>query len=259
MIIEKLVIKTGSACSLKCEKCGEFNPYLSEKGKTYNIPASILVSDICKLCQTVEKIKMVHVAGGEALLHNDLNYFIEFIAKQDNIEKIEIISNGTVIPDEEMMNVLCKYISKVKVLISDYSSAGVNNFNTIDAFAQCGINYKVMKDMIWFDKSDTSRKALNDEELEQTAKKCSSFKLDTYFTLTDGIINAHCPTAGSLLYYLDLYDECVDAYADIRKLEVSELKEALYKLNSSRSLPMCRYCIPSCDAPKCEAGKQIYI
>ncbi|MGN1135976.1 MAG: hypothetical protein ACI4SF_07135 [Oscillospiraceae bacterium] len=259
MIIDKLVIKTGSACSLKCEKCGEFNPYLSEKGKAYNIPAPILASDIFKLCQAVEKIKMIHVAGGEALLHNDLFLFIAFIAMQDNIEKIEIVSNGTIIPNEEMMNVLCKFTSKVKVLISDYSGAGVNNSDTIAAFAQRGINYKVMKDMTWLDKSDTSRKALNDEELVLAAKKCSSFKKEPYFTLTDGIITAHCPTAGSLLYYLDLYDECAGAYVDIRKLEAAELKEALNKLNSSKSLPMCRYCIPSCDAPKCEAGKQLVI
>lgn len=34
MIVEKLVIKTGSTCTLKCEKCGEFNPYLKDKNRS---------------------------------------------------------------------------------------------------------------------------------------------------------------------------------------------------------------------------------
>lgn len=257
MIIEKLVVKTGSACTLKCEKCGEFNPYLGNKGKAFLVDAERLSRDVYKIAKAVDAINVVHVAGGEALLHKDIFLFLSYIYAIPNIDKIELVTNGTVVPDGIVLDLLMQLKSKIIVLISDYSASGVDNHVVIETFKKNKINYRVMRDMKWQDRSDISDKKLDEAELKYIAENCASYRKQPYFTLNNGIISAHCPTAGSILYYLDLYNECQGHYKDIRTISDEDMLMELKKINDADYLPMCSYCIPSWDVKYCQAGKQI--
>ncbi len=257
MIIEKLVIKTGTACTLQCEKCGEFNPYLSKKRKSYMLAAETLSRDLYRIAQAVEKIETVHIAGGEALLHKDLFLFLAFAYALSNVEKIEIVTNGTVVPDNLLLALLRGMQSKVIVLISDYSLSGVDSSGVVDVLRKNGISHYVMKDIRWQDRSDVSCKQLDREELLEIAQNCKSYRQNPYFTLIDGIISAHCPTAGSLLYYLDIYEECGKNYRDIRRIPDEKVLSELSAINNVECLRMCNYCVPSWKVKECQAAKQI--
>lgn len=257
MIIEKLVVKTGSACTLKCEKCGEFNPYLAGKGKAFMLDAESLSRDIYKIAKAVNKIKIVQVAGGEALLHKDLFLLLSYVCAIPNIEKIELVTNGTVIPDEIVLDLLKNFRSKIVVLISDYSASGIDNCAVLQMFEKSQINYRVMRDMRWQDRSDVSDKKLNEENLKFIASNCASFRKQPFFILINGIISAHCCTAGSILHYLSIHDECGEYYKDIRTISDENMLGQLEKIHTVDYLPMCNYCIPSYDVEYCQAGKQI--
>lgn len=257
MIIEKLVVKTGTACTLRCEKCGEFNPYLPQKGKIYMLDAETLSRDVYKVARAAEKIKAVHVAGGEALLHKDLFLFLAYLYQIPNIDTIELVTNGTNVPDAVTLALLQNLKSKIIVLVSDYSASGVDNRQVLQTLKENGIKHQVMRDMKWQDRSDVSNKNLSEEELQNIAENCASYRKQPYFTLSNGILSAHCPTAGSLLYYLDLYDECKEEYKDIRAIPDDAMPVELQKLNDKVLLHMCNYCIPSWGVKYCQAGKQI--
>ena len=257
MVIEKLVVKTGTQCSLRCKKCGEFNPYLSQKGKGFSLSANELADDVFKIYQCIDRVKCVHVAGGEPLLHRDLFLFLSFLFGLNNIERVEIVTNGTIIPDAVTMHTLSVNKGKAIVLISDYSASGVDNRSVVNALEEAGVSYHLMSDMVWKDKSEASYKRLSEEELLLIANNCDTFRQASYFSLINGVVTAHCPTAGSLLYYHDLYEQCPDHYFDLRSVPDGEVRSELSKLLTNSALPMCQYCVPSYLAEKCPAGEQI--
>lgn len=257
MIIEKLVVKTGTACTLRCEKCGEFNPYLASKGKAYMTSAEVLSQNVYKIAKAVEKIKSLQVAGGEAFIHKDLFLFLAYICTISNIDEIEIVTNGTIVPDAVTLDLLRNLGEKIVVLVSDYSVSGVDNYKMIETLKSNNINHRVMRDMRWMDRSDVSDKKLNEEELKYIAQNCVSYRKCPFFILNNGIVTAHCCTAGSIMYYLDLYEECQENFFDIQKIEEEDMLIALERINEVQFMQMCNYCIPSWDVKYCPAGKQI--
>lgn len=255
MVIEKLVVKTGTACTLKCEKCGEFNPYLASKNKFYMISAEVLSKNVYKIAKAVEKIKSIQVAGGEAFLHKDL--FLAYICTIPNIEAVEIVTNGTIVPDAITLDLLRNFREKTVVLVSDYSDLGVNNSKVIETLQNNEIEHRVMRDMKWMDRSDVSDKKMDTDELEHIAQNCASYRKLPFYILNNGIITAHCCTAGSILYYLDIYEECEENYFNIEDVREEDMLAELEKINEVKFMKMCNYCIPSWNVKYCQAGKQI--
>jgi organic radical activating enzyme len=256
LTVKKLVIKTGTACSLRCEKCGELNPYFKKIGRGFSLPAARLIEDVSILASFVKNIDLVHVAGGEPFIHKDLAEFIRRMAAFPKIGKIEIVTNGTIVPDIETLDILEKLGDKIIVLISDYGGAGVDNKGLLCALKEKNINHRLQKDMVWKDQSDTSFKGLSRNRLIDIAKKCTSFR-DGYFTLVDGRLTSHCSKTATLLYYLDMYDKYPGMFIDIRKTNKRSFIKKLKKLIDFQYTPMCNYCVPIYEAKDCEAGRQI--
>lgn len=258
MNVKKLVVKTGSVCTLRCEKCGEFNPYYKQRGKAFSVEAQCLSDDVFKIANMVETIEILHIAGGEALLHKDLAQFLAFANSLNNIKSIELVSNGTIIPSNTVMNILEDTgRDKIKLLISDYGDSGVDNKSVIDFLKKSKVNFILMRDMVWKDKSDVTKKNLKEEELDYIADNCGTYRKEGYYTLIDGIISAHCPTAGSLMYYLDLYDDMEYEWFDLRNTQEHLILKKLKALDSQKGLAACKYCTPSYEALDIPAGVQI--
>ncbi|MCL2633233.1 MAG: hypothetical protein FWD34_01830 [Oscillospiraceae bacterium] len=253
MIINKLVVKAGTKCSLKCEKCGEFNPYLGEN--TFDFNLEYLSNDVFKIAKCVEHINTVHIAGGEPFLHPNLYLFVSYLSNIQNIGLIEIVTNGTVIPNEITLKLLLKLQRRIIVLVSDYSNADVNQKRVISLLEETGINHRVNKNMIWKDKSDTSFKNHDNDKLLSIAKNCITFR-DDYFSLINGIVTAHCPTSGSLMYFLG-YDMADGFFFNLRQTEDDNIGAELSKLLKHEYTPMCNWCVPTNEAPDCVAGGQL--
>ena len=254
-IIEKLVVKTGTACSLKCEKCGEYNPYFAQKGKIFCPGAKKLSEDVFRIANNVNMINIVHIAGGEPFIHDDIHLLISSLSYIPNIKKIEIVTNGTIIPDEITLSILASLKSKIIVLVSDYSASGINQEKLKKILKERGINHYINKDLIWKDKSNLTSKNRND--LLYIANHCTAFRKKGYFSLIDGIVTAHCPTAGSLFYYLDLYSKFPDFMFNLYDIEEPKTLENLQNLDNMEYTPVCEYCVTSYEANDCPVGAQL--
>jgi hypothetical protein len=225
-------------------------------GKSYNLTSEELIRDMIPIVSSVDQIDTVHIAGGEPFLHKDLIQFISWLSVYPNVRRIEIVTNGTIIPDSITLDSLKVMKDRTITLVSDYSGAGVDNKELIALLEANAINHKVHKDMAWKDKSDTSYKGYRGSDLLEVAGKCKTFR-QGYFSLINGIITAHCPTAGSLLYYHGLYKEMDGFFFSIRETETKEIPNELKRLNDIIYTPMCNYCVPTYIAEDCAAGEQM--
>lgn len=214
------------------------------------------MKDAGKIITAVERIDVLDIAGGEALLHKNLHLLIDFLASEEKIKKIHIVSNGMVVPDDDTLVSLREHRDKVAICISDYSASGVDNANTIAVLQNNNITHHILKDMVWIDRGDASFRNYDSLELSQITENCSTYRKNPYFTLINGILSAHCPTAGSLMHYLELYNDCEGEFINVREQDLLS-EESLIALNEHTMLSACNYCVPTYLAGKCKAGEQI--
>lgn len=108
------------ACNLRCRLCATSSPY-------YAKPSHPTIENLCLYVDRIFEIAMqvgeFIFSGGEPLLRNDLPIVINHLHKYaDNIEKLTIITNGTIVPSNELIKAFAKYGDKLYVMIDDYGS-----------------------------------------------------------------------------------------------------------------------------------------
>ena len=102
--IRFLVLWVGSKCTLKCRDCCNLIPYLEQK--TYSVDS--IINNINYITQDME-IELLQIQGGEPFTHKHISEIIEKCAMNNHIHKIEIASNGTILPNEDTIKVIKKY------------------------------------------------------------------------------------------------------------------------------------------------------
>jgi hypothetical protein len=231
---------------------------LRDKGKYFSLDAQTLYHEVRRISEAVEGIKVLHLAGGEPFSHNDMHTTIKLLSANEKIKKIEIVTNGTVTPNEETIKTLRRFFNKVIILVSDYGKAKVDNRSATKLLHECGLNHQIKRDLLWRDKTDISFKKYDNQGLINIAAACATFR-DSYFSLIDGIVTAHCPTSGSLLYYLGLHQEAAGFYFSLREIGDEEIADRLYQLNETAITPICQYCVPTHEAKTCIPGEQLHV
>jgi hypothetical protein len=84
------------------------------------------------------------MTGGEPFLHSNLNEFIEFLYQyKSQYEVLEIITNGTLLPSEKLLNTLKKYNDVIFVLIDDYGSLSPKAADCAELFKKNSIECKL--------------------------------------------------------------------------------------------------------------------
>lgn len=101
--IRFLVLWVGTKCTLKCRDCCNLIPYLTQKSYEVND----IVANIEYITENMD-IEVLQIQGGEPFTHKDISKVIEICAMNSKIHKIEIASNGTVMPSEEAINIIRK-------------------------------------------------------------------------------------------------------------------------------------------------------
>lgn len=108
-------LDVNTVCNLKCKKCAKCTPYF-EKKELY--PAKKVIGNLEKLLSFVDRIHVLSIIGGEPFLNTDIAEVIDYCSECDKIGDVDITTNATVLPDEEVFKSLAN--SRVVVHISDY-------------------------------------------------------------------------------------------------------------------------------------------
>lgn len=138
-------------CTLRCKHCNMFMPYYKEQ---IDYVAEDILHDLELLFRHVDYVVSYKLLGGEPLINNELANMIMQISEKygDKIGNIGIITNGTILPNEELINISKKY--DVKFDFSDYTDAVDYKKKFDDAVkrvSDAGIRYEVNRSLRWCD------------------------------------------------------------------------------------------------------------
>lgn len=175
---QDLTILITEKCTLRCKHCAPMYPYL-ENPKHRNFEE--IVEDVDALFEQVDYVWDLIFTGGEPFLSP---FFYDIMAYvlgkfKHRFHHIQIITNGSVLPDEKFISVLTS--NNVYLSISDYTSSLKLELadrikKNIFTLKECGVNIEIPHVEHWcdFGFKDKNRKERNQEELIQFFDDCNS-------------------------------------------------------------------------------------
>lgn len=229
-------------CTLRCKHCNMFMPYYKEQ---IDYVAEDILHDLELLFRHVDYVVSYKLLGGEPLINNELANMIMQISEKygDKIGNIGIITNGTILPNEELINISKKY--DVKFDFSDYTDAVDYKKKFDDAVkrvSDAGIRYEVNRSLRWCDFGFPEKNKNYDfDEVREHMLSCGPL----FHGLNDGKYY-YCHVAWSA-DKAKLLKNVQDDYIDLRTLgNGDEAKEAILehsKGNMAKGfVKLCKIC-----------------
>lgn len=221
-------IIVSTVCNLKCRDCLNFTPFIKEH---YVEEIEKLIEDVDLFFNAVDYVHRFQISGGEPLLYRDLNKIIQYIGDnyRHKIDRFEIVTNGSVVPKDEICILLNQY--DMLVYLDDYrqkvKSCDVNYLKIIDKFNKYRVDFVENHVEMWFrmyvPEEDEYRNE-TENELRMKFKYCQN----PYVNLWNGHISicnysfyaykaGLCEWDGTGAYNLKVYDNS-------RKKELMEFK-----------------------------------
>lgn len=143
--VSRIAVSVTNQCSLKCRDCNNLMPYCKEK---FTIDVDEQIKDLKKLLFYVDGVINVEVIGGEPFVYKQLSELLSYLCGESKIKFIEITSNGTILPAEDIIDLLKN--PKVCVLLSDYGKInGEKAEKTFQYLSQNGICVQNLKNRKW--------------------------------------------------------------------------------------------------------------
>lgn len=150
-VLSKIDTVITSRCTLKCKNCNLFIGHIPVQ---YDIDFERLKNNFDIFFESVDYVYEYTLLGGEPFLHKNIAEIVSYLGNKygKKIGQINLISNGTVVPSEEVVDVLKKY--HVTVHISDYTCIidyKANLENLQKKFLSEGIEFYIIPNNIWKD------------------------------------------------------------------------------------------------------------
>jgi MoaA/NifB/PqqE/SkfB family radical SAM enzyme len=145
-----------------------------------------MVQTIDSLCSKMDEIYEVRVIGGEPFMNKEIHLIVEKLASKENISKVSIFTNATIVPREHQWSALQH--PKVRFFITEYLQS--RNLNPLIAsLEERKIPYVCEQANGWTDSAALDKHNRTDEENEKIFQACCAKNLAT---LHDGLL-FRCP------------------------------------------------------------------
>lgn len=162
-------------CTFRCKNCNMFMPYYKTDIE-YTLEE--LKDNIDQFFSVVDYVCYIGFIGGEPLLFTRLTELIEYIKERysDQVGNFTIHTNGSVMPSQDLIEVIRKY--NITVAISDYgeqSPCRDKMLETITRLKDYGIDPDVRSDLEWRDVGfPMNPNNYSDDEMKIHAQSCSA-------------------------------------------------------------------------------------
>lgn len=240
LLIPQLVVCPGTRCTLKCKHCAQlfsYFPFSNEcKGIHGDFDPDLILSDIEKLLSVVKYIGLLLLVGGESFINSSMPKLMEKVVSERRIKGVVLITNGTVLPNKNLIPYL-KH-PKVVVKLSEYPLEVTKNRNKVINFLfDNKINTSINFRNEWDLPLDFSKRNTKEKVFEMT--KCCyslSYCVDMFM---GKIFPCERMAAANAMHFIP---DDVNDYVDVRRLEGKDLKDALIKFQHSTYFPCCERC-----------------
>lgn len=232
---DQIFLNITTRCSLRCQECSTFIPYVSAP---MDFPAEEIMEDLNTVLASMGYTRIVNFYGGEPLLHPDLAKMIRSLREDHRMDRISVITNGTIVPKEDVLTAMAEE-ERFMVRISDYGKISKNLAPLKDALQQYGISYEITNYAYWDKHSEIGYTHESEGDLIKKFQLCTSCNL-LYLLNRRGYM---CSTA-SAVCNMGGFPEHPSNYIDLSdKTDFSErLAHFLKRRHTGEYFDACRYC-----------------
>ena len=225
--LARLVVVLGTKCSLRCKECNNLIPYFKEKR---DMDKERLIDSLEIFLNEVHTLLRCELVGGEPFLSNNLKDVLHFLINKKNVYQIEITTNGTIVPKDELIVLLQN--SKVKVRISNYGEL-VNSDSLVDFLKKNQIHYQMLETGKWVSSGGVHKRGRSREMLKMYYDRCSS----AYYckTLFAGKLFS-CARAASLYELVYMKEK---EYIEISTKVTGEAIKSFWMMDHSEACDHC--------------------
>lgn len=135
-------------CTMCCEACGLFIPYLKEH---VDCDIDSLLKTVDLYFAVVDKVVEFRILGGEPFLFQKIDELIETIGNSygNRIGKIKIVSNGTVIPRISTLQTMDKFCVEVDISVYPNDLAIRQRDKLVNIMKKYRVSYCLMRMEKW--------------------------------------------------------------------------------------------------------------
>ena len=237
--IDQIFLNITTKCSLRCRDCSMFIPYVNNPC-IYD--ADEIMKDFKSVLDCLGYIRIVNFYGGEPLLHPKLAEMILSLKDEKRVDRISIITNGTIIPNERLMQVL-KDEPRIMIRISDYGVLSSKLKELEQRFSEYHIAYEVANYTYWDAPSKIALCNDSEEQLIEKFQLCTA--CNVLFLLNRKL---YLCSTGSAVNNIGAFPKSENNYVDIAKYidSIDLLKKKIIHFierpQKKQYIDACRYC-----------------
>lgn len=235
--VERLVLVITDKCSLNCKNCDGYVPYhRNPKHDSYETVISSY-ERVMKVCGYVESLD---VMGGEPLVHPDIAKVIKHIAEDKRSGKVTVISNGTIMPSQELIEILKN--KKCLFRLSDYGKTSSKKDALIELFTKEEIAYEITNYQYWDSVPKIQRTNQSEAELDKKFAECTS----NVFYLKNGRFFQCNFVAGLSSLEGDFLPDIEKNYIELLNGQEEDIhgniRKFIERLHNRKHIDACKYC-----------------
>ncbi len=233
--IPRLNVVLTSRCTLRCEHCSSLIPHYK---KQYDFDTLSIIASLDKIFTCTNLIYHVELLGGELFLDKDFPRIAEHLINTGKILHIDVITNGTIVPPDSMLEIL-KH-DNVGVVIDDYGELSKKTETLSNSLQRLGIDFRVNKHWAWADLGGFDSRNLSEKQLAKMFARCN---FNSCTELLDGKLH-RCPRS-SHGTETGLVPEYSEDFIDINKFSPNNksLKEKLRSFfYDKKFIRACNHC-----------------
>lgn len=262
LLLRRLAIIPTLMCTLNCKLCSNYIPLF--KGKVQHVPVEELNRDLDKIFELVDYTEWLQYVGGEIFMRKDLwKVYEHSLTYKSKFDKLILITNATVLPCSEDINILKTYGQNLQIQISDYGIYSYKLAEMLEVLNENDIPYIVKTyhgEMQhyggWIDNTHFEDKGRTEEELIIQHRNCGQVAMRNYHMYRGKIQGcARSLLASELGMIQPAERDFVDLYDESQTIE--EKKEVIRHFNDSPRVS-CRSCASFLDTTiRYEAAEQV--
>lgn len=226
-------ISVTEVCNLRCKECTSLMP-------CYQFPRHFeyesILSDAHKLLHG-RLFSHIFIEGGEPFLWEHLPHLVQELCAVPELMLVIIVTNGTVIPNVDMLDALQN--PKVLVRISDYGRISKKE-QLMGMLRKRHINCALTLQK-WYKASAFTKEAKTSEQFKHVIESCCKLQGHGAEYVLNGKL-FRCPIQGNL-HELGIFPSSDLDYVDLRVDDGPELQEKITKFFTQMHIPkICRHC-----------------
>ncbi|MDD5999631.1 MAG: radical SAM protein [Lachnospiraceae bacterium] len=246
IVARRLAVIVTLRCTLKCKLCCNCLPFYKETPPI--VSKEEIFRDMDKAFQIFDKIEWFQFVGGELFMHPELDAILERSFQYvDQFDKIILMSNGTLMPKESVLDVLEAHKGYFEIQMSDYGPLSHQIREMEAEFDRRGIPYVTKRfygDIQyyggWVDCGGFDDRGQSEKEVADKFHNCWQVSLANYHMYRGKIHSCIRSLFGKDLGLVDVPEE---EFIDINneQLTLEEMRERVRCFNSG-PLYSCRFC-----------------